>query len=152
MGAAEGATHADVTEAAIDATAVLARVAAAGNGAQTLFLGVVRDLHEGKQVGGMSYDCFAPLARRVLSEIAGEAAARWPGVRVAVVHRVGRLTVGEASVAIAIGSPHRAASYEASRYVIEELKARTPIWKQEHHMDGSSEWLDGRELRPGSAR
>ena len=147
MGADETA-FADVTDRAIDVAAVLARVAASGNGAQTLFLGVVRDLHEGKTVVAMSYDCFTPLARKVLSQIASEAAARWPGVRVAVVHRVGRLEVGEASVAIAIGSPHRAPSYEASRYVIEELKARTPIWKQEHHQDGSSEWLDGRELRP----
>jgi molybdopterin synthase catalytic subunit len=139
---------AEVTDAPIDVADALARVAASGNGAQTLFLGVVRDLHEGKPVVGMSYDCFTPLARKVLGEIAAEAAQRWPGVRVAVIHRVGRLDVGEASVAIAIGSPHRAPSYEASRYVIEELKARTPIWKQEHHPDGSSEWLDGRELRP----
>jgi molybdopterin synthase catalytic subunit len=149
--AAELPTFADVVDGPIDVAAVLARVAASGNGAQTLFLGVVRDVHEGKRVLAMSYDCFVPLARKVLAEIAAETAGRWPGVRVAVVHRVGRLEVGEASVAIAIGSPHRAASYEASRHVIEELKARTPIWKQEHHEDGSSEWLDGRELRPTGA-
>jgi molybdopterin synthase catalytic subunit len=140
--------YAEITDRPIDATALLARVAAAEHGAQTLFLGVVRDHHEGKRVSAITYDCFAPLARKTLAAIAAEAAERWPGVRVAVVHRVGRLVVGEASVAIAIGSRHRAASYEASRHVIEQIKARTPIWKQEHHADGSSDWLDGQPLRP----
>jgi molybdopterin synthase catalytic subunit len=138
---------ADVVEAPIDAAALLARVADPGNGAATLFVGVVRNLHQGQRVVRMTYDCFAPLARKVLAAIAVETAERWPGVRVAVVHRVGRLEVGEASVVIAIGSPHRAASYEASRHVIEEIKARAPIWKQEHYEHGSSEWLDGRDLK-----
>jgi molybdopterin synthase catalytic subunit len=138
---------ADVTERPIEVPSLLARVAASGHGAETLFLGVVRDQHKGKRVLGITYDCFAPLARKVLAEIAAEAAARWPGACVAVVHRVGRLEVGEASVAIAVGSPHRAASYEASRHVIEEIKVRAPIWKQEHHEDGSTEWLDGQDLK-----
>src|SRR5215212_9297003 len=111
---------ADVTDKPLDPAALLERVAASGNGAATLFLGVVRDLHQGNRVVAITYDCFAPLARKVLAEIAAEAAERWPGVRVAVVHRTGRLAVGEASVAIAIGSPHRAASYDASGHVIDE--------------------------------
>ena len=141
------APFADVVEAPIDHAAVLARVADDGNGAETLFVGVVRNLHQGKRVVGITYDCFRPLARKVLAEIAAEAVERWPGVRAAVVHRVGRLEVGEASVVIAIGSAHRAASYEASRHVIEEIKVRAPIWKQEHYEHGSSEWLDGQDLK-----
>lgn len=137
-------TFADVTAAPLEPGMLLARVAAPGHGAQTLFVGVVRDLHEGAPVVAVTYDCFAPLARKALAEIAAEAAARWP-VRVAVVHRTGRLAVGEASVAIAVGSPHRAAAYEASRHVIEEIKVRVPVWKEEHHPDGSA-WLEGHPL------
>ena len=140
------ASFAEVVDAPLDGAPLLARVHAPGNGAETLFVGVVRDSHQGRRVVGITYDCFAPLARKVLAEIAAEAAARW-SVRVAVVHRVGRLEVGEASVLIAIGSPHRAASYEASRHVIEEIKVRAPIWKQEHYEQGSSEWLDGQDLK-----
>jgi molybdopterin synthase catalytic subunit len=146
-----GGGWAEITEGRIDAAALLARVSARANGAQTLFLGVVRDHHEGRAVRAVTYDCFVPLARKVLAEIADEACARWPGTAIAVVHRTGTLDVGEASVAIAVGSPHRAPSYEASRYVIEELKRRAPIWKQEHHVDGSSGWLDGHPLRPERA-
>lgn len=137
---------AEITERPIDVGAMLSRVAAAGHGAQMVFVGTVRDVHAGKRVLGITYDCFVPLARKVLGEIAAEAATRWPGARIALVHRIGRLEVGEASVAIAVGSPHRVAAYDASRHVIEEIKVRAPIWKQEHHEDGSSEWLDGRDL------
>lgn len=140
-------TYADVTERPVDVGGLLCRVEAAGVGAQTVFVGVVRDVHAGRRVLAITYDCFVPLARKVLGEIAAEASARWPGVRVAAVHRIGRLEVGEASVAIAVGSPHRAAAYDASRYVIEQLKERAPIWKQEHYEDGASEWLDGRDLK-----
>jgi molybdopterin synthase catalytic subunit len=140
----------EVTEAALDPAALLARVSSPGFGAQTLFLGVVRDHHLGRPVASMTYDGFAPLAEKVLRAVAAEALERFgPALRVAVAHRTGHLRVGEASVAIAVGAAHRAAAYEASRYVIEELKARAPLWKEEHHADGTSEWLDGQPLRGG---
>jgi molybdopterin synthase catalytic subunit len=144
------AVFADVTDAPIDVAPLLARVAASGHGAATLFVGVVRDLHEGKAVVAVTYDCHVPLARAALRAIADETAVRWP-VKVAVVHRTGRLAVGEASVAIAVGSPHRAAAYEASRHVIEEIKVRVPVWKEEHYAVGSSAWLDGHSIRPEGA-
>jgi molybdopterin synthase catalytic subunit len=147
---ARDATWVAVTGAPIAAGEVLARVSDPGFGAQTLFLGVVRDHHAGRAVRSMTYDGFAPLAEKVLREIAAEALERWgPALKIAVVHRTGLLQVGEASVAIAVGSAHRAAAYEASRYVIEQLKARAPFWKEEQHGDGTSEWLDGHSLRPG---
>jgi molybdopterin synthase catalytic subunit len=93
----------------------------------------------------MTYDGFEPLAAKVLQEIASEAQARWR-VRVAAAHRLGRLEVGEASVAVACGSAHRAEAFEACRYVVEEIKRRLPIWKKEHFADGRSEWLEGHAL------
>ncbi|NLG62711.1 MAG: molybdopterin converting factor, partial [Candidatus Cloacimonetes bacterium] len=78
-----------------------------------------------------------------LAEIAAEAAERAGSDRVAVVHRTGELAVGEASVAIAVSSPHRAEAFDACRYVIEEIKKRLPVWKQERYVDGDEAWLDG---------
>ncbi|HSH75940.1 MAG TPA: molybdenum cofactor biosynthesis protein MoaE, partial [Longimicrobiales bacterium] len=82
-------------------------------------------------------------AAPVLAEIAREAAEVLGTTRVAVVHRVGELAVGDHSVAIAVSSPHRAQAYEASRYVIEEIKKRLPVWKKEHYTDGREGWVDG---------
>jgi molybdopterin synthase catalytic subunit len=80
--------------------------------------------------------------------VADEAAAQLRGGSVAVVHRVGELGIGEVSVAIAVSSPHRAEAYQASRYVIEEIKKRLPVWKQERYADGDERWLPGHEPRP----
>ena len=114
------------------------------HGAQVVFLGVVRDHNHGRAVTSMSYDAFEPLAERILAEIAHEASA---GVTdVLVVHRIGRLTVGEASVLVVTSAPHRAEAYQASRHVIEEIKKRVPIWKQETYADGESAWLSGHAL------
>ena len=141
------AVWAAVTDRPLSVPELLERVSHPGHGAQTLFLGVVRDNHLGQRVEAVTYDAFVPLAEKVLGDIAREAHERWgPALRVALVHRTGRLAVGEASVAIALGSAHRDAAYQASRYVIEELKRRTPIWKKEHHVGGTSEWLDGQPL------
>jgi molybdopterin synthase catalytic subunit len=101
-------------------------------------------------VGHLEYSAFAPMAERVMREIAEEAAERWETGDIAVVHRVGRLELGEASVAIAVASPHRDAAYQASRYIIEELKRRVPVWKKEGYLDGEQEWLPGN--RPAETR
>ncbi|HEU4564412.1 MAG TPA: molybdenum cofactor biosynthesis protein MoaE [Gemmatimonadaceae bacterium] len=128
--------------APIDAGALLAEVAAAGNGATLLFVGTVRDLNDGRPVTGIEYAAYAAMAERELAAIAGEAAARFGTEDIGVVHRTGRLGVGEASVAIAVAHARRAQCYEASRYVIEELKKRVPIWKREEYVDGTREWVD----------
>lgn len=128
---------------AIDPAAVLARVGAAEDGATLLFLGVVRDHADGRSVSGMRYEAYAEMAEPVLSEIAKEAARLLGTERLAVVHRYGELEVGDVSVAIAVSSPHRAEAYEASRYVIEEIKKRLPVWKKERYLDGAEEWVAG---------
>jgi molybdopterin synthase catalytic subunit len=118
-------------------------VGAPEDGAVLLFLGTVRNHADGQSVGGMMYESYELMAAAVLTDIAHEAAAKLGTDRLAVVHRVGTLAIGEVSVAIAVSSPHRAQAYEASRYVIEEIKKRLPVWKQEHYMDGGSKWVEG---------
>lgn len=132
-----------ITDAPIDAAALLAGCATHADGAALLFVGIVRNRNEGREVGHLEYSAFEAMAVRVMEEIAAEAARRWEAGRIAVVHRVGRLELGEASVAIAVASPHRDAAYQASRYIIEELKRRVPIWKREGYLEGESEWLSG---------
>ena len=139
----------EVTESVIDPMTVLARVGDDGDGAAILFLGVVRDHADGRSVSGMRYDAYVEMAGPVLDEIAAEAAERLGTDRLSVVHRTGELAIGEVSVAIAVSSPHRAESFEASRYVIEEIKKRLPVWKKEHYVGGDAAWVEG-EIPPGS--
>ncbi len=132
-----------ITRDAIDPGSVLDRVGSARDGAALLFVGVVRDHNDGSSVTGLTYEAYDEMASRVLDEIAGEAAERLGTPRIAVVHRVGELEVGEVSVAIAASSPHRAESFDATRYVIEEIKKRLPVWKKEHYEEGDAAWLAG---------
>jgi molybdopterin synthase catalytic subunit len=132
-----------ITRDPIDPGALIAAVTAPSDGAVLLFWGVVRNHHEGRAVDHLEYDAYVEMAEAKLTEIAGEARARWPVGEIAIVHRLGRLEIGEASVGIAVASPHRAEAYDASRYVIEELKRRVPIWKREGYVEGESRWLGG---------
>ncbi len=134
----------DVTRDPIDSAAALARVGAAEDGAAVLFLGVVRNENEGRPVSGMEYEGYAEMAREELAAIVAEAARRAGSERVAAVHRLGELEVGETSVAVAVSAPHRAEAFDAARYVIEQVKARLPVWKRERYLDGEPEWLPGR--------
>lgn len=132
-----------ITPDPIDAAALLRDAVSPSDGAALLFWGVVRDEHGGRAVSSLEYEAYAPMAEAELAAIAAEARERWGTGEIVVVHRVGRLEVGEASVAIVVAAPHRAEAYEASRYVIEELKRRVPVWKREGYVDGESEWVPG---------
>ncbi len=138
-----------ITRDPISADSVLSLVGGPGDGAIDIFLGVVRDHNEGSAVSGMRYDAYVEMAEQVLRAIVSEAAAM-PGVgKAAAVHRIGHLEVGEASVAIAASAPHRAEAFEACRYVIEEIKTRLPVWKQEQYVTGEQHWL-GAEREPNA--
>lgn len=137
-----------ITREPIDTTALLSSCPSPSDGAVLLFVGVVRDRNEGREVGHLEYEAFAPMAERVLAQIVEEARAQWEVGTMAVEHRIGKLEIGEASVAIAVAAPHRDAAYAASRYVIEELKKRVPIWKREGYLDGEREWLAGNSPTP----
>jgi molybdopterin synthase catalytic subunit len=128
----------------LDVAALVAEVAHPGTGATTLFVGTVRDQHEGRAVSGIDYEAYGPMALRELETILAEAAERFATDRIVVEHRLGTLAVTEASIAIAVAAPRRVAALEAQRYVIEAVKARVPIFKREHYVDGTRAWVDNR--------
>lgn len=111
-------------------------------GATTVFLGTVREVNDGRAVSGIDYKAYERMAADELQRIADEVSVQFPEARVAVEHRLGYLALGEASVGIAVAHPRRAASMDAARQVIEEIKKRVPIWKREHYVDGTREWVD----------
>jgi molybdopterin synthase catalytic subunit len=125
--------------------------AAGSDGAVAAFLGVVRNHNVGRSVRYLEYEAYVPLAQKSFERISAEVNERWPGVRLALHHRVGRLDIGEASVAIAAASPHRADAFAACRYAIERVKQIAPIWKREF-FEGGDVWIEGATADPDDAR
>jgi molybdopterin synthase catalytic subunit len=120
-------------------------------GAVVTFLGLVRNHNLGRTVRYLEYEGYEPLALRAFERIASEAAARWPAVRLALHHRIGRLDIGDASVAIVAASPHRADAFAACRYAIERVKQIAPIWKREF-FEGGDVWIEGATADPDDER
>lgn len=116
------------------------------HGAIDTFIGIVRNNHAGQDVTGITYDVHKTLAEKTLRHICEEAQGVWDDTYYYIAHYHGSLDVGGISVLIAVSAAHRAESFEACRYVIEEIKKRAPVWKQEHYVDGHSEWLPGHSL------
>jgi molybdopterin synthase catalytic subunit len=131
-----------LTREAIDASALVRQVAAPAHGAILLFLGVVREVNDGRGVTGIEYSAYEAMAQRELESIALEAAARFGSDSIVIVHRLGELGLEDASVGIAVAHAHRDEAYALSRWILEELKRRVPIWKREHYVDGTREWVD----------
>ncbi len=130
-----------LTQEPINLAAVSADVESPGCGAVVTFAGNVRNNALGRSVSYLEYEAYVPLAEKQLLEIAREAEERW-GVRCGVTHRLGRLEIGECSVAVAVASPHRAEAFEACRWVMDTLKATVPIWKKEY-FEGGACWIEG---------
>jgi len=129
----------ELIEDPIDVAALTAAVASEADGAITTFVGVVRNHAEGRQVFRLEYHAYKAMALKVLQQIGEETESRWP-VRLALSHRLGRLEIGEASVAVVAASPHRAEAFEACRHAIERIKADVPIWKKEHYEEEAA-WV-----------
>jgi molybdopterin synthase catalytic subunit len=125
----------------LDPAALLAEASGAVHGASIVFVGTVRDINDGRAVSGIDYAAYGPMAERELAAIVSEAAERFGTPDIVVEHRLGHLALTEASVVIAVSHPHRAAAFDASRSVIEEIKRRVPIWKREEYVDGTREWV-----------
>ncbi len=125
----------------LDPALLVAAVASVATGATVLFLGTVRDHAHGKSVDGLEYTAYEAMAADELQRVVAEAIERFPGTRLAVEHRLGDLRPGDVSVAVAAAHAHRAAAFDAARYVIEELKARVPIWKREQFAGGERKWV-----------
>jgi molybdopterin synthase catalytic subunit len=128
---------------AIDVAALIEFVTVAGAGGVDVFLGTTRGERSagGGELVALEYEAYGEMAVRVIGAIVGESRGLWPVVKAGVVHRTGRVGVGEASVAIAVSCPHRAEAFAACRYLIDELKTRAPIWKRAVWADGAREWV-----------
>lgn len=136
-----------VVESPIDIEAVLGSVRRDDCGAVVLFLGTVRDNFRGLAVLGMEYEAHRILAEHGLSEVAEAARRTWPVRALSVVHRIGRLDLGDVSVAVAVAGPHRPEAFDAARFVIDRLKESVPIWKRERLQDGEV-WIEGDDRIP----
>lgn len=130
-----------ITSDEIELGDVVRAVEAGDAGAIVHFLGVVRNNTEGREVSYLEYEAYPPMAEKKMAEIAQEIHEKWGLDRVAMIHRVGRLEIGEVSVAVAVASPHRKEAFEACHYAMNRLKQIVPIWKREVWTDGEEEWV-----------
>jgi molybdopterin synthase catalytic subunit len=127
-----------LTDSPIAVEKVIAEVSAAEAGAIDIFIGTVRNYNAGRQVTHLEYEAYAPMALREMEKIARTAEQQWPVRKLVIIHRTGRLSIGEVAVVVAVATPHRKEAFEACRYVIDTLKATVPIWKKEYFKGG--EW------------
>ena len=130
-----------LTHEPIDHAALTESVRAPHCGAVVTFLGTVRDLTGDQVTVALDYEAYPGMAEKRLAEIEADTRGRWPVGDIALVHRLGRLAVGDVSVAVAVSCPHRADAFAACRHAIDRLKELVPIWKREHWNDGTTEWV-----------
>ena len=131
-----------ITFAPLSLAQVYALADDAANGAIVVMSGTVRNQTEGRPVVALEYQAYEPMALQVFQQIAADIRHTWSRVnRIVIQHRTGRLNIGEISVLVAVGSPHRSEAFDACRYAIDTLKHNAPIWKKEHWADGSSSWV-----------
>jgi len=131
-----------LTRSPISVDVLLAEVSSPACGGTCAFLGTVRDGPDEHGVTAIEYSAYEEMVEAEFGRLLADARARWPAARIAVRHRLGRIPVGEASIAIAAAAPHRVQAFEACRYVIEEVKRRVPVWKKELRLDGTEVWVD----------
>lgn len=136
-----GAAAARVQSAPLSMDALLAQIRDASCGGVVTFTGIVRNHSRGQRIERLEYEAYLPMAEQELAKVAAEAARRWPQVRLALAHRVGRLDIGDAAVMVAAAAPHRAQAFEACRFAIDTLKETAPIWKKEF-AEGGSYWVE----------
>jgi molybdopterin synthase catalytic subunit len=134
----------------IEVSLLLSEVASPTCGASSVFLGTVRDVNDSRPVSGIDYSAYDAMAVNEMHRIVDECAARFGVERIVIEHRLGFLALGEVSVAIVVAHPHREPALDAMRYLIEELKKRVPIWKREHYVDGTREWIDPSRRHAGA--
>jgi molybdopterin synthase catalytic subunit len=130
-----------LTSQPIDTVALINQVRHPHAGAVVLFLGTTRELTNGRQTVALDYEAYHEMAERRLRELEAEARRRWPVIECMVVHRLGRVPPTEASVAIAVSTPHRSDAFAAGQWLIDSLKKDVPIWKREAWADGTTEWV-----------
>lgn len=144
-----------LTHEPIDVAGILESVQSPAAGAVLLFLGTTREMTDGRRTVSLDYEAYPEMAEARLAELLDAACRRWQLTGCRIVHRLGHVPLAEASVAIAVSSPHRAAAFEAGQWLIDEIKREVPLWKKENWADGTSEWvhpgIDARARRSGEA-
>ncbi|MBT4867939.1 MAG: molybdenum cofactor biosynthesis protein MoaE [Planctomycetaceae bacterium] len=130
-----------LTREIIDYQALTESVRSDLAGAVVLFLGTVREMTNGRQTVALDYEGYPEMAEAKLTELEAAARSQWPVTQVAIAHRLGKLELGEISVAVAVSCPHRKDAFDAGRFLIDELKVTVPIWKKENWSDGTTEWV-----------
>ena len=130
-----------ITRDPIDIPAVLDGVNSPRAGASVLFLGTTREFTGDRQTESLDYECYDDMAASKMAELEADARSRWSLIGCVIVHRVGRVDIGQASVAIAVSSPHRQQAFEAGKWLIDTLKETVPVWKKENWTDGTSQWV-----------
>jgi molybdopterin synthase catalytic subunit len=130
-------THAEIDPAALEST-----LRNEGAGACVTFQGRVRNLNEGKEVTALDYEAYAPLALKEGQRIMDEARGKFAIIGALCAHRTGSLMLGDIAICVAVTAAHRGAAFEACRYIVDEAKARVPIWKKEHYADGGAQWVN----------
>ena len=136
-----------VTEETIDVTQLLDSVGQPSAGGVVLFLGLTREMTGGRRTKTLHYDAYRPMAVAEMQKLCDEASRRWPLEACHIVHRLGEVPLGEASVAVTAASAHRDDAFAAARWLIDTLKLQVPIWKQEHWADGTTEWVHPAEIQ-----
>ena len=131
----------ELTHQPIDTMAVVAEVTTPAAGAVVLFLGTTRGITDGRETLTLDYEAYDDMAKKQLQQLADEASQRWPLVKCAIVHRLGNVLPGEASVVVAVSTPHRQDAFEAGKWLIDTLKDSIPVWKRETWADGTTEWV-----------
>ena len=130
----------EIHDKPIDVSSLIAAVSDPEAGAIATFIGTTRDNNEGRSVTNLEYEAYPEMAIAEMQRIGDTAREKWPIKAIAIAHRIGTVPIGEASVVIAVSSPHRAAAFEACRFAIDRLKEVVPIWKKEH-FDGGEVWI-----------
>ncbi len=131
----------EITEKRIPCKTLHAALEDPSCGGVVTFEGRVRNHHEGRSVRRLYYECYRPMAIKILEKIATEAAERWDVKNISLTHRIGEIPIGELAVWIGVAAEHRAEAFAACRFAIEEIKSRVPIWKRETFADGSQQWV-----------
>ncbi|NLY02964.1 MAG: molybdenum cofactor biosynthesis protein MoaE [Rhodopirellula sp.] len=143
----------ELANAPIDVDRVLRAVQSPAAGAAVLFLGTARQETGGRRTASLDYQCYPEMAEKQLGDLEIEARERWPLIECSMVHRLGRLEIGEVAVAVAVSAAHRQPAFEAGQWLIDQIKCIVPIWKRENWADGESQWIHpGLETPPTAAR
>lgn len=139
-----------IVRRAIDPTEILNSVMSEDAGGTVLFIGTIRNQTKGKEVKGLDYEVYRRMAERRINELENEIRRRWPIKAIRLVHREGRLNVGEVSVVVAVSAPHRREAFEAARFAIDRIKSSFPIWKRETFAGGRKAWAKGVQIQSSS--